>query len=60
MSLKLLFELSKAGSNKFSLPEIDVPVVAEALERFTGSSMLRLPVWCTVWRTDHIRLAPAP
>ena len=33
MSLKLLFELSKAGSNKFALPEIDVPVTAPSCGR---------------------------
>ena len=43
MSLKLLFELSKAGSNKFTLPEIDVPVVAPACGRKSELELPELP-----------------
>lgn len=43
MSLKLLFELSKQGSNKFELPKLDVPAVKPTVSRKSESGLPELP-----------------
>ncbi len=43
MSVRLLFELSKKGSNNFSLPECDVPASAPNCSREASLDLPELP-----------------